>query len=377
MVLFPVVIIPLLMFGIGAFAGRMVVKAKKETATVTIVGAEESPELAGRIRAVERFRVVDPPADMAAAIGERRIRAALVIPDGFEEQLSAEEGPHLEILHHKGEMKSEMAAREIQGTLSGYRNETVAERLTRNGLDEGILKPFTWGWRNVAPPKKVGGRAVGGFIPYLIILMCFGGAMHPAMDLTAGEKERGTIETILVSAVSRLDLVLGKFLTVLTASLGTALLAIGSLAFWAMVVFPQLMGDSGPGKEIQKVLRVDPWGILVMIALLLPLTAFLSALLVALALYARSYKEAQSIIGPLNIVVILPAVMAILPGVELNWKLAMIPIVGTSLASKELMAGSFPWAMVALIFVSTCIYASVSIWFALRQFHREVVLFRS
>ena len=82
---------------------------------------------------------------------------------------------------------------------------------------------------NVAPPEKVGGNIVGGMIPYIFILLCFTGAMYPAMDLTAGEKERGTLETILCSPVARTDLVLGKFLVVLAASLGTVVISLLSM----------------------------------------------------------------------------------------------------------------------------------------------------
>src|SRR5208282_591592 len=98
-----------------------------------------------------------------------------------------------------------------------------------------VLTPFQVKQQNVAPPEKVGGAAIGGLIGYMVILLCFTGAMYPAMDLTAGEKERGTMETILSSPVSRSDLVLGKFSLVLSASLATAALSVISMgvSFWA------------------------------------------------------------------------------------------------------------------------------------------------
>ena len=83
--------------------------------------------------------------------------------------------------------------------------------------------------QNVAPPEKVGGATFGGFIGYMVILLCLTGGMYPAMDLTAGEKERGTMETILSSPISRFHLVMGKFLLVLTASLVTAVLSVTSM----------------------------------------------------------------------------------------------------------------------------------------------------
>ena len=107
------------------------------------------------------------------------------------------------------------------------------------------MKPFEVRTENVAPPEKVGGNMIGGLIPYLFIILCFTGAMYPAMDLTAGEKERGTMETILCSPVARTDLVLGKFLVVLTASLTAALISMISMGL-TFVVGGILMGAAVP-----------------------------------------------------------------------------------------------------------------------------------
>jgi sodium transport system permease protein len=89
------------------------------------------------------------------------------------------------------------------------------------GLPADVVKPFEVKRQNVAPPEKVGGNLIGGLIPYIIIILCFTGAMYPAIDLTAGEKERGTMETLLCSPVHRVNIVLGKFLMVMTASIAT------------------------------------------------------------------------------------------------------------------------------------------------------------
>src|SRR5208283_5604061 len=123
----------------------------------------------------------------------------------------------------------------------------VTERLAARNLPPSILKPFEVTQNNVAPPEKVSGAVLGGLVGYMVILLCLTGGMYPAMDLTAGEKERGTMETILSSPISRTDLVLGKFLLVLSASLATAALSVISmgLSFWAAQHFHALnFGDS-------------------------------------------------------------------------------------------------------------------------------------
>jgi sodium transport system permease protein len=123
--------------------------------------------------------------------------------------------------------------------------------------------------------------------------------------------------------------------------------------------------------------QVDPMGILGMLVLILPLTMLFSAVLMSVALFARSHREAQQYVGPLPMVVIIPAMIGMLPGTELTSKTALIPITSTSLASKELLAGSFDWASLALIFASSCLYAVIAIVVAVKQFQREEVLFRT
>src|SRR6202049_5155240 len=130
----------------------------------------------------------------------------------------------------EGELKSGFGPDRLQRFFRELRDRAVREHLEARQLPENLARPFDIEEKNVAPPEKVGGALVGGIIPYFVILLCLTGAMYPAMDLTAGEKERGTMETILCSPVSRTHLVLGKFLMVLTASIATAVLAIASMA---------------------------------------------------------------------------------------------------------------------------------------------------
>ncbi len=101
---------------------------------------------------------------------------------------------------------------ELEKFFRELRERTVAARLQERALPASLVKPFDFKRENVAPPEKVGGNLLGGIVPYIIIILCFTGAMYPAMDLTAGEKERGTMETLLCSPVARVNLVLGKFL---------------------------------------------------------------------------------------------------------------------------------------------------------------------
>jgi len=110
--------------------------------------------------------------------------------------------------------------------------------------------------------------------------------------------------------------------------------------------------------------------------MIVPLAVLFSAALLAISLLAKSMKEAQSYLSPLTIVVIAPAIVSVLPGVELNAGLSLIPIVNTSLVTKEIVSGTFHWGYIALIFFSSCLYAAAALWAAIRLFQREDVLFR-
>jgi sodium transport system permease protein len=220
----------------------------------------------------------------------------------------------------------------------------------------------------------MGGFMLGMFLPYMIVILAMVGAMYPAIDLTAGEKERGTLETILVTPVSRLDIATGKFLTVMTASVITILLATASMSLSAGLGFGQ-MSQFAPEQQIS--FAIKPLSIILLLLLMLPLAALFSSALLSVSLFAKSYKEAQSYVSPLMFVVILPAMVSFIPGIELNWQLAFVPIVNISLAAREVLLGTFRWEFIGLIFVSTFIYASFSIFVTKRLFDKEDVLFRT
>ncbi|OAM89824.1 ABC transporter permease [Termitidicoccus mucosus] len=371
----PTVVMPVLMLGIGVVSVKVVSKAHDEAPSVMVVGAKDSPAVRAALEGNERLRLVPFAPDYKARIAAKTLRAAVEIPDDFDAALAAGRPAEVTICLFRGEFRSEdFAAGELERFFSGYRNRLVRERLAARGLEETFLRPFEVKRENVAPPAKVGGNLYGGLVPYLLILLCFTGAMYPAIDLTAGEKERGTMETILCSPVGRTELVLGKFLMVLTASLATVACSLGSMLATAQAGSALLTGKAlGAAGGLPAV----SWpGVLGVCALVLPLAVLFAAGLLTVSLFARSHKEAQSYASPLIFIVILPAVGAVLPGVELTAKLAFVPILNVALVSKEMVAGQFPAGMIALIFGSTCLYAAAALALAVRMFNRESVLFR-
>jgi sodium transport system permease protein len=376
--LVPLLLFPLLSVGFGALAVTLVKKAEEETPKVMLLGGADSPAVLEALRNSKKIEVVPATPDWKDKIINKEIRAAIAIPDGFEASLAQQNPQTIAIYKYEGELKSSISADTIERSLKAYRDTVIEARLDANHVPSSILTPFGIKQDNVAPPEKVGGAAFGGIIGYMVILLCLTGGMYPAMDLTAGEKERGTMETILSSPISRLDLVLGKFFLVLTASLVTAALAVLSMgvSFWGMQQLKAFDVSKNPDAAgLQQ--HIGFTAVLSVFLMALPLAVLFSAGLITISLFAKSYKEAQSYVSPLMILVIVPAVAAMLPGVELTAKLALIPILNVSLLCKELVTGTYHWNFIALIFLSTCVYAAAALFLAVKMFQREDVLFRS
>jgi sodium transport system permease protein len=372
----PLVLFPILTAGLGAVIATLVGKAQEEVPKVMLRGGADSPSIVEGLKKLDKIDIVPENANWKDQIINKEVRAAIDIPPGFQADVAEGKSDTVTIQKFQGEMKSEIATGKIETYLNDYRDTVVKERLAAKNLPATVLKPFEVKQENVAPPEKVGGAAFGGVIGYMVILLCLTGGMYPAMDLTAGEKERGTMETILSSPISRMQLVLGKFLLVLTTSLTTAALSVTSMgvSFWVLErlhAFDKAGSDAG-----QLQLHIGIWTVVSVFVMVLPLSVLFSAALMTISLFAKSYKEAQSYVTPLMFVVIIPAVAAMLP-IDLTSKLAFVPILNASLLCKELVTGTYHWNYIAIIFSSTCVYAAVALFLAIKMFQRESVLFRS
>jgi len=377
-ILVPLLLFPVLSVGFGSLAVMLVGKAKEEVPKVMLRGGEDSPEVVAGLRKLDKIEIVSETPNWKDQIINKEIRAAVEIPSGFQADVAQQKSETVKIYNYEGELKSEFASDKIEKYLKSYSDNVVKERLAAKNLPVDVLKPFEMKRENVAPPEKVSGAAIGGIIGYMVILLCMTGAMYPAMDLTAGEKERGTMETILSSPISRTHLVLGKFFLILTAALGTAALSVLSMgvSFSVLGHYTQQSAD-GRAASAGLLLHLGPKTVVSVFLMALPIAVLFSAVLMTIALFAKTYKEAQSYLTPMTFVVIVPAIAAMLPGVELTQKLSLIPILGTSLLCKELVAGTYHWNLIALIFTSNCVYAAVALFIAIKMFQRESVLFRS
>lgn len=370
----PILMFPIMMVGFSFVAMKLVGAAKKEIPKVMILNPQNAPEVADGMKTLGDIQVVPATSGYAEEISNKTVRAAIDLPANFQAAMHHGEAPQVSIYMYEGDLKSSFAADRIEKFLQEYRRKTVVQRLASKNLPESFIDPFKIKQQNVAPPEKVSGATIGGMIGYFVLILSMTGAMYPAMDLTAGEKERGTMETILSSPILRTHLVLGKFFLVLTASLTTAALAVTSLGISFTVLKGLLVSQSGGGGLN---FAVSLKSVLAVFIMALPLSVLFSAVLPTIALFAKSYKEAQSYLTPLTFLVVIPAMSSFMPGVELNRRLAIIPILNTSLVCKEIMSGTYHWNYMVIIFASTCVYAAAALFIAVKMFQREDVLFRT
>jgi sodium transport system permease protein len=374
-VLVPLLMFPILISGMISVTSLMMDKAKKEIPKVMIIDGQDSPEVLAALHEIKDLEFVPYAANWKDQISNKEIRAAVQIPSGFQASLASGNSQTVDIYYYEGEIKSEFGAQHVEESLKGYKDKLVAARLKAKDIPASVISPFEVKKENAAPPEKVSGAGIGSFIGYMVIILSMTGAMYPAIDLTAGEKERGTMETILSSPISRLDLVLGKFLLVFSASLATAILSVISMgSSFYFLGHSQAVASSGD-HTIQ--MNLGWISILAVFLMALPLSVLFSAVLMTIALFAKTYKEAQSYLTPMTFVVVIPAVASLMPGVELSPKLALVPILNTSLICKEIITGTYHWNSIALIFASSCAYAAAAIFLAVKTFQRESVLFRS
>lgn len=393
-IVIPTVAMPLLFFIAIGVARKVEQKNRAQSSAVMVLGVEADAPIIARLKeakddsGTQLFRIVPAAPDYEHRISEKTIRAAVELPANFEAAMKNGEPFAVSIYIYQGESASQLASRRLEDFFSKLREKTIESRLAERNIPVAVVRPFDVKRKNVAPPEKVGGNIFGGLIPYMIIILCFTGGMYPAIDLTAGEKERGTMETLLCSPVNRINIVFGKFLMVVTASVATIIFSlvsmglstIGGIAYFSASGKAQAAAQAA-GKAATAsggmIPTIDPVGLIGVFAMVAPVAVLFAALLLTISLFAKSYKEAQSYVSPLIIVVLMPAMMGMLPGIDLSAKTALVPIMNISLACKEMLSGVWHWNYLGLIFGSTCVYAGIALAACVKMFNREDVIFRA
>jgi sodium transport system permease protein len=309
--------------------------------------------------------------DPEAALHDKKVDVLLAAPPDFWTRLEADGRPTLTVQIREDDETSRLAAQRLEYLLARWKKHIKEVRFIRKGLPAAFDDPFTVR----EPGAERGGAASRSMLdllvrlfPFMLVMWSLAGALYPAVDLCAGEKERGTMETLLISPASREEIVWGKFLTIWMFSAGTALLNLLSMGLttWCF------------GGQLPRV-ELTVGGLFWSVLLLLPLSAFFSAVCLAIGAYARSSKEGQYYLMPLFLATMPLIFLTLAPGVELNSFYSMVPVTGVALLMQRLLAGPAfdqPWFYFVAVMAPTGLYSWLALRWAIDQFQREEVLFR-
>ena len=382
MLALPTFVMPLIFYGTFKFMENVTTEERQRVLKIALVGERNWPKIREIYRDNSEFKLIDQvnPSAVARMIRNGELDAALLVPDDFQELL--DEGFQASVdIQSTGASSIDMVYGRVSQPLVEYGRELRDQRLKELGVSaslqrESLLEPILAKESRLASTRERLGEHLGAFLPYIFIIFTFLGAMYPAADLGAGEKERTTLETLLISPVERWQLVVGKYLVVASAAVISAGLSIVSTALSALYMVRNLEGREGQDllNFISSIALVD---FLKIGLLILPLACIFAALLLSVSIYAKSYKEAQAYGVPISYLVIFPVLLSILPGVKLTLATSMVPLLNVSLASKEIIKGTLDPLHYMMIFASTLLIAVFGILFCSKWFQREEVLFRT
>ena len=385
-----VMLLPLLIYPILLFITSTVMESQKEKSMAAIAKVAyydfgQNDKLREYLSSDPGIRVGDIPENLRQAvenndqhafdsilkemIKEEEIDLAVFPDQDFSKTIGGNKKSNIKV--YFSSTGDQIIKDRIKEKLEHYEQIVLAQRFENAALDREFAEGFDILPVDVASQKEQFGRLVGGFLPYFFIIFCFMGSMYPAIDLAAGEKERGTIETILTTPVTKLQILLGKIGVVALTGISSAIVSM-------LGIFLSLKIANFIPPEILNILYslINPVAVFLILLILLPLTIFFASFLISISIYSRSFKEAQSTITPLLIFIILPAFIGIFPGIKLNAITALIPILNVSLITKEVMAGTLDYLLYLEAFASLILLAGVSLIFAIRWFNRESNILR-
>ena len=395
MMVLPIILYPLLVVGISYVSAFYLRSLRERPLHVIAVGIDHANNLRQRLAEESlHIKLHPPPPELAKSappslsgddsasqpdsameqyghweevISADGINAVILIPEQFQDRLEAGENVSLTLLYNEGIDASVEAWRRIEEALSDYHDDLILSRLSNRDVDPQLLHPITIDKVDLGSGAIV---KIGRALAMLLVILSVSGAFYPAVDTGAGEKERGTLETLLVSPAARSEVALAKYLAVCVVAMATIVLNLLSLGL-TIAHFASML--PGAGAES---LQLGPTIVVSMASALIPLVLLFVALSLALSTQARSVKEANNYLTPLVMAASVPAMAPVIPGLELNDITCLVPVTGTSLLVKDLLAGTAQLSHIILIFVANSLYAAMALRWVARLYEREETLLR-
>jgi sodium transport system permease protein len=370
MIVIPILVFPLILGVITRVSSFFEEKQKEEVFNIAIITEDPSNELVVQLSAIpdsigpKKLKFFSDTTGISKEISNDSIQLGIVIPSNYQSLKESNKQINISVILNETNIGTKQR---VETYLDIIENNLLQERFEKLSLDRKLTEPLAISYINLASTKEMIGKIAGGILPYLFIIFGFIGCLYPAIDLFTGEKERKTLETLLTTPVQRWKILVGKMMVVVLSGIAAATFALVGL-FLSLEVF-ELVENPMILEVVSSILSVQ--FILSLYILLIPLTIFFAGVMIPVTIYAKSFKEAQSILTPVNFVIILPAMVGFIPGVELDYITAMIPIVNIVLASKELVAGTLSFDLMALSFLTMVVFAAISVLVSYKRFGKE------
>ena len=385
MVVMPMLLMPVMTIGMFKFMEYQMEKQGEKVVKISIIEKGEAPALIEMIENQEKIEIVETDGEIKDAVTNGDLDLGIIIPENFQENIDNQEVAGIAIIKKSTNLDSESALARISFLVANFNDQILQKRFTDQKINPEILSKVIIIPEDVATEKETGGFLLGLIIPLFIVMWAITGGQYTAIDVSAGEKERKTLESLLLTPVKRMDIVFGKFLTVSTVALTSVIVAIGSFyvaliysgGFGSMMQDGQSSGAEGIVESAAINFSIEPQAVLLLLVVSLFLVLMFSAIILSIAIFAKSFKEAQSYIGPSYLVVILPVVLVnSMPGFEPTFWFFAIPAVNATLLFKEVLMGVYNSGHILLTLSSLIIYSVIAIFIATKIYSKEGVLFR-
>ncbi|MGL4610991.1 MAG: ABC transporter permease subunit [Trueperaceae bacterium] len=382
--LIPLLALPILRIGLPLALGSFFERERSNTSDVPVLGLDALPTEFKALLEAEKLSLLPLKSSQSASkvVEEGDYAIALEIPKSFVADLEQNKAT-LIVYRKEGNVRSELTASKVENALNEFRTLLVGERLKVANLDVAILEPVRLENRDASSSAETNNGQLAWMIPFFMAVWALAGGQVAAIDATAGEKERGTLESLLISPVRRGEIVGGKFLATLSLGLLSSLMAITGYAASGLllnVVFINQLGESG--KAIVEVLGgslvIAPGSLLILVLTALFLAALLAALLMSITMFARSFKEAQSYVAPLSFLFTIPAIgLQLADFFNQHAVIYLVPLFNALLLMNDTVKGRQELLPTLFTWLSLLIFTLIFLRFAYRSFNRENVLFRT
>ncbi|NII12156.1 ABC transporter permease [Oleiagrimonas sp. C23AA] len=296
--------------------------------SVPVVGASLAPNLIDALKA-RGLDPLPPVADPIAAVTDQRADVVLKIPKSYPKAWEKGEIAQVELIYDSSQRDASSSVNRLEGMLKGYARQQGALRVLSRGLSPAVSMPLVVDKRDQSTPQSRAGMMFS-IMPYFFVLTVFMGGMYLAIDLTAGERERQSLEPLFVNPVARWRVLLGKLMAICGFSMTSLLLSIIAFALAANFVPTEKLGMS---------LAMGPMFAIDVLVLMLPLVMLLSVLQTLVAAFAKSYREAQTYLSILMLIPALPSViLSVIPVRAQDWMYA-VPLLGQQMGITALLRG--------------------------------------